>query len=410
MTKRERKAPGRRLAAVVMLFYFLAFLLLAIRNQSALGFVLSIVVPAMIFIGTNFLPHLFPADRLLLSLTNFLCAMGILLLYSTNQDYARQQAVFYGVGLVCMISCIYLVRLLHSWQKWIRILIPLSLVMMVLPLIFGHEINGARNWITFGSVSFQPSEIVKLALVLVLAWFISRRQFLPCLLFTAFCLGLLMLQMDLGTALLYYGTALLTYWAASGSILFSMLGVAGGVGASLIGYHQFAHVRRRVAIWLNPWADYENAGYQLVKGLEAIANGGLWGVGLGLGSPTKIPVYESDFIFAVLYEQFGQVFGICVILMYVALIWRCTTIARSARRSFYGLLAMASTIMLGLQTFVIIGGILKVIPLTGVTLPFISYGGTSLVSSMCLVGLIQGVESINEDDLKEDLRLSMMDE
>lgn len=408
MTKRARKAPGRRLAAVVMLFYFLAFLLLAVRDQSILGFMLSVVVPAMIFVGTNFLPHLFPADRLLLSLTNFLCAMGILLLYSTNPAYARQQAIFYGVGLVCMIGCIYMVRLFHSWHKWMRILIPVSLAIMVLPLILGHEINGARNWITFGSISFQPSEIVKLALVFVLACFISRRKYLPCLLFTAACLGLLMLQMDLGTALLYYGTALLVYWAASGNIFFSLLGIAGGVGASLIGYHQFSHVRRRVAIWLNPWTDYENAGYQLVKGLEAIANGGLWGAGLGLGSPTKIPVYESDFIFAVLYEQFGQIFGIFVLLMYVALIWRGTTIARSARRSFYGLLAMAATIMLGLQTFVIIGGVLKLIPLTGVTLPFVSYGGTSLVSSMCLVGLIQGVESINDDDLKEDIRLSMI--
>ena len=145
MTKRARKAPGRRLAAVVMLFYFLAFLLLAVRDQSILGFMLSVVVPAMIFVGTNFLPHLFPADRLLLSLTNFLCAMGILLLYSTNPAYARQQAIFYGVGLVCMIGCIYMVRLFHSWHKWMRILIPVSLAIMVLPLILGHEINGARN-------------------------------------------------------------------------------------------------------------------------------------------------------------------------------------------------------------------------------------------------------------------------
>ena len=390
-----------------MFFYFLAFLLLAFRNHSSLGFSLAVAVPVMIFLGTNFLPRLFPADRLLLSLTNFLCAMGILLLYDTNPAYARQQAVSYGIGLVCMIGCIYLVRLVRSWKNVMRVLIPVSLMLMVLPLIFGKEINGARNWLSFGSLSCQPSEIVKLSLVLVLSWYISRRRFLPWFLFSVACLVLLMLQMDLGTALLYYGTVLLIYFASSGSLLFTSLGVAGGCGAAWLGYQQFSHVRRRVAIWLNP-SDYENAGYQLMKGFEAIARGGFFGVGLGLGSPKSIPVYESDYIFAVLCEQFGVIFAICVLLMYIALIWRGTTVARTARHSFHGLLAMASTVMLGLQTFVIIAGVLNLIPLTGVTLPFISYGGTSLLSSMCLVGLIQGVESLNMDDMNEDAHLAML--
>ena len=175
-----------------------------------------------------------------------------------------------------------------------------------------------------------------------------------------------------------------------------------------MGYRMFAHVRRRVAIWLNPWTDFENAGYQIVQGLMAIASGGLFGVGLGLGSPTSIPVYSSDFIFAVICEQFGLVFGLCVLLIYAAVILRGTMIAMSARRSFHGLLAMSCVIMLGLQTFIIIGGVLKLIPLTGVTMPFVSYGGTSLISSMCLTGFIQGVESLNEDDLEEDTRLAML--
>ena len=234
----------------------------------------------------------------------------------------------------------------------------------------------------------------------------SRRLIIPWLLYILCCLGLLMLQKDLGTALLYYCVALLLYWVSSGNTFFSLLGIAGGCSAAIYGYRQFAHVRRRVAIWLNPWADYDNAGYQLVQGLMAIASGGLFGVGLGLGSPTSIPIYESDFIFAVLCEQFGLIFGLCVLLMYVALILRGVFIAMQARRSFHGLLAMSSSALLGIQTFVIIGGVLKLIPLTGVTLPFVSYGGTSLVSSMCLIGFIQGVESLNEDNLQEDIHLA----
>ena len=173
-----------------------------------------------------------------------------------------------------------------------------------------------------------------------------------------------------------------------------------------MGYRMFAHVKKRVAIWRNPWSDYENAGYQIVQSLMALASGSLLGVGLGLGSPTTIPVYETDFIFSVICEQFGLIFGVCVLLIYVAIIWRGTTIAMASRHSYQGLAAMGATMMIGLQTFVIIGGVIKLIPLTGVTMPFVSSGGSSLVSSMCLTGLIQGVASLNEDDLEEDLKLT----
>ncbi len=408
MSKRS-KSPGRRLSGTVMLFYFLAFLLLAAKNGDKAGYILCVAVPAMILFGTHVFPRIFPADHLLLSLTNFLCALGILVLYDTNPASAIQQAVSYGIGLSCMIFCIYLIRAIRSWRIPVLLLIPLSLAFLGLPLVFGKETNGALNWITIGSVSFQPSEVVKLSLVLILAWFMSRRRFLPWFLFGVACLGLLMLQRDLGTALIYYSVTLLLYWVSSGNWAVTCLGLAGGGATAVMGYRMFAHVRKRVAIWLNPWADYENAGYQIVQGLMAIASGGLFGCGLGLGDPTAIPVYSSDFIFAVICEQFGLVFGLCVLLIYVALIWRGATIAMGARRSFHGLLAMSCVILLGLQTFIIIGGVLKLIPLTGVTMPFVSYGGTSLISSMCLVGFIQGVESLNEDDLEEDTHLAMLE-
>ncbi|MBQ9251564.1 MAG: FtsW/RodA/SpoVE family cell cycle protein [Clostridia bacterium] len=409
MSKRQNHTPGRRLSLVVMLFFALAFLLLGARKNDSMGYTLALAVPAMIFVGTWVLPHLFPTDRLLMSLTNFLCALGVLLLYDTNPAYALQQVISYGVGLFAMILCIYFVRAMHTGRRIIWLIFVGSLALLSLPLLLGREINGAKNWITIGSFSLQPSELVKLSLVLSLAFFLSQRRMLPWVVFSVACLGLLLLQKDLGAVLLYYGTTLLLFWAATGNLPFSLLGVAGGVGAAWYGYQSFAHVRLRVSIWLDPWADYENAGYQLVQGLNAIASGGLWGVGLGLGSPTSIPVYESDFIFAVLCEQFGLVFAACVLLIYVALIWRGATIAMSARRRFHGLLAMGATLLLGLQAFVILGGVLKLIPLTGVTLPFISYGGSSLVSSLCLVGFIQGVESLNESDLEEDTRLAMLE-
>lgn len=369
---------------------------------------LALGVPAVIWLGVHLLPRLFPTDKLLLSLTNFLCALGVLVLYATNPAYAYQQAMYYGVGLFAMVFCIYLVRIIKHWRIPVLLMMPVSLVLLALPLLIGKETNGAKNWFYVGSLSVQPSEIVKLSLLLILSYFMARRKLLPWLIFAVGCLGLLMLQKDLGTALMYYGVALMLFYASTGNLPLTGIGLAGGAGAAVVGYRLFAHVKRRVAIWQNPWSDYENAGYQLVQSLMAIASGGLFGVGLGLGYPRTIPVYHTDFIFAVICEQFGVIFGLCVLLVYVAIIWRGATTAMAARTSFHGLLAMGATLLLGLQTFVIIGGVIKLIPLTGVTMPFVSYGGTSLVSSMCLIGLVQGVASLNEDDLDEDTRLAML--
>lgn len=398
--------PGKLMSRLTMLFFFTAFLLLALKDLAWQGFALAVGVPVMILMGVELLPKLFPADKLLLSLTNFLCALGVLVLYATSPALAYRQAVFYGVGILAMILCVYMVRAVRSWRAPALLLYPISLAMLALPLIIGRETNGATNWIYIGGISVQPSELVKISLLIIISYAMSRHRMLLWLTFAAASLGVLMLQKDLGTALLYYGVTLMLFYASSGSLLLTGVGVAGGAGAALMGYRMFAHVKRRVAIWLNPWADYDNAGYQIVQGLMALASGGLFGMGLGLGSPRSIPVYETDFIFAVICEQFGLIFGLCVLAMYAAIIWRGATIAAQARRSFHGLLAMGATLMIGLQTFVIIGGVIKLIPLTGVTMPFVSSGGSSLLSSMCLIGLLQGVDSLNDDDLDEDDRLA----
>ena len=154
------------------------------------------------------------------------------------------------------------------------------------------------------------------------------------------------------------------------------------------------------------------AGWQQTRSLLALGGGKLTGQGLFHGIQTqgeysgRLPFRYTDFIFSVICEQFGMLFGSCVLLMYVAIIWRGTSIAMAARTRFHGLLAMGCTAMLGLQTFIIIGGVIKLIPLTGVTMPFVSYGGTSLVACLCLIGLIQGVSSVNEDDLARDADLA----
>ncbi|MCI6376574.1 MAG: FtsW/RodA/SpoVE family cell cycle protein [Clostridiales bacterium] len=410
-SRRQKRRPDHMLVSAIMLFFFSAFLLIALNGELEWqGFALAVIVPVLIYISTMWLPRFFPADKLLLAIANFLCALGVLVLYSTDRgagtSRGMQQAVYYGAGIIAMLACIFIVRYVRRWRFLIKVVMMGAAALLVLPLAIGTEQNGATNWITLGGTSVQPSEVVKLALLLALSWYMSRRRFWPWFLFAVFSLLVLMLQRDLGTALIYYATALFLFYASTGNLPLTGLGLLGGGGAAVAGYVMFAHVKKRVAIWRNPWIYYETSGYQIVQMLMAIASGGLFGVGLGLGAPRVIPVYFTDCIFAVICEQFGVIFGALVLAMYVILILRGASIASAARHSFHALLAMGATVMLGVQTFVIIGGVLKLIPLTGVTMPFVSYGGTSLVSCMGLIGLIQGVASVNQDDLAYDYEIS----
>ncbi len=408
---RRRRQPDRRLVSVVMLFFCSAFLLISFKEQVDLtGLALAFVVPALIYVSSLWLPRFFPADKLLLAIVNFLCALGVLILYSTDggegTNRGMQQAMYYGLGIIAMLMGIFLVRYVRRWRVLIWIVAVGALGLIALPLAIGTEINGATNWINIGGTSLQPSEVVKLALVLVTAYFVSRRQWIPWFLFGLACMGVLMLQRDLGTALVYYATALMVFYANTGSLTLTGLGLVGAAGAAVVGYMEFSHVKRRVAAWQNPWMHYETAGYQIAQVLMAIASGGLFGVGLGLGAPRVIPVYFTDCIFAVICEQFGVLFGILTLILYVILILRGISIATGARRSFHALVAMGATALIGIQTFIIIGGVLKLIPLTGVTMPFVSYGGTSMVSCMGLIGLLQGVDCVNRDELNYDYEIS----
>ena len=384
--RRQRRRPDRMLVSAIMLFFFTAFLLVSFNGELEWeGFALAVIVPVLIRLSTMWVPRFFPADKLLLAIANFLCALGVLILYTTDRGAGTsrgiQQAIYYGAGIIAMLACIFVVRYVRRWGFLIKVVMLGAAALLALPLAIGTEQNGATNWINIGGTSVQPSELVKLALLLILSWYMSRRRFLPWFAFAVFSLLVLMLQQDLGTALIYYATTLFLFYASTGNLPLTGLGLVGAGGAAVLGYAMFAHVKRRVAIWRNPWIYYETSGYQIVQMLMAIASGGLFGVGLGLGAPRVIPVYFTDCIFAVICEQFGVIFGALV-------------------------LAMGATVMLGIQTFIIIGGVLKLIPLTGVTMPFVSYGGTSLVSCMGLIGLIQGVASVNQDDLAYDYEIS----
>ncbi len=343
-------------------------------------------------------------DRITLVICLFLVSVGLVMLTrldildideTVKQKEALKQLVWLGIGAAMLFITVVIIKSSRDFRGLNFIFMGLSLGLLVFTFLFAGVIGGAKNWVKIGPVSLQPSEISKVFFILVCAYFFaekrSRAASVIYAVYVGLCVIVLVLSNDLGGALLYAGTFLIMFFAGTGRTLltFAGLGVAGaGVLAS---YYVIPHVKARVLIWRDPWAYYNNQGFQIVQGLMAIAAGGTFGVGLGLGRPDVIPVNTSDFIFAAICEEFGIAFGIIIILLYLVFIIRGMIIAMNASRRFDALLVFGATCMLSLQCFIIIGGVIKLIPLTGITLPFVSSGGSSLIACLCLVGMIEGV-------------------
>ena len=413
--KKKRRSQLNALTAVVMLFFFAAFLLLFLKDFSFQTLLMAVLTPLCIHLIVKLLPRLFPMDQMLLTLISFLCALGVLLQYRYSPTRGMTQIFNCGVGLLSMIGCALLVRHIKNWKYLIFPIIVGSCGLLALPFIFraANANKGATAWVGVGGMTMQPSELVKIAYLFVLSYYLSRRKVVSSILFTGLMLGFLMLQRDLGTAAIYGGTALVLLYAATSSPL--LIGGILGAGVSgvavmymLFKNSYFRTVQNRINNWLDPFSTYDQlgGGYQIVQALIAHANGGWWGTGLGLGNANVIPEFRTDFIFSALVNEFGMIFAVLVLCIYAFVALRGVDIALRSSSAFHSLLALGCAAIFAVQTFIIIGGIMKFIPMTGVTMPFLSYGGTSLVSVMGTMGVLQGVASRNERMLREDEKLA----
>jgi len=275
----------------------------------------------------------------------------------------------------------------------------------------GVEKYGARNWINVHGFQFQPMEIVKILFVLCIASFLAvetlnfRRVVLVTLVAAVF-VCVLVAEKDLGGALIFFMTYLLMLFVATSNVLYliagTLAGCAGGYGA----YKLFAHVQRRVLAWKDPWGQIDDAGYQLAQSLLAIGTGGWFGMGLGQGLPTDIPVRESDFIFSAIAEELGTVFAICIVLIHLTCFIMFINIALKMKRPFYKLAATGFSTLYIFQVFLNVGGATQFVPSTGVTLPLVSYGGSSVISTLLIFSVIQGLYVLNQTEQKEEERLA----
>lgn len=354
------------------------------------------------------------ADPYLLPVTALLSSLGILMLYRLNVRLAMQQTVWLVVGLVLFLAVLAGLRRYRVLVDYKYVVGLAGLGLLLLTIVAGREVNGARLWIRVAGIGFQPPEFAKLFLIVFFAAYLDGvREFLTVStrrvlgvalppirylgpLFTIWGLAILMMvfMKDLGTSLLFYGALLALMYVATGRFFYVVVGVIlFAIGAAAL-YSIFPHVQLRVDVWLDPWKDPEGRGYQIVQSLFALASGGLGGKGLGGGflimrsGNTIIPALETDFIFSAIGEELGLAGAVAIVLLYLVFVYRGLRIALESRDDFSRLLATGLTAIFGLQAFLIIGGVTKLIPLTGITLPFVSYGGSSIVANFALLGLL----------------------
>jgi cell division protein FtsW (lipid II flippase) len=367
-------------------------------------------------------------DQLLLPAVAAIGGVGLVMLNRLPQDLLGMQAFgfqlgmaatqlfWFAVGVSAMVAVAVFFRddsvLRHYKYTWALA----GAALLVITFLFGREVNGARLWIYIGPVSFQPGEAIKIVLVIFIAGYLAEKRallagasmrvgpfrlpplpyLLPMVAIFVIVMLIVIVSRDLGTALLFLGIFLTMLFVATGRRSYVLLGILLFIVGSFGAYQAFGHVRVRVDNWIDPFADPSGTGYQTVQALYAFGRGGLFGEGLGQGLPMisghlPIPALPTDFIFAGIAEELGLIGAFALLALALVVVFRGLRTAMLARDDFSAMLAVGLTISLGLQTLIIAAGNVKLIPLTGITFPFVSYGGSSLLASFVVIGLLLGI-------------------
>ncbi|MDP4675474.1 MAG: FtsW/RodA/SpoVE family cell cycle protein [Candidatus Nanopelagicales bacterium] len=365
------------------------------------------------------------ADPLLLPLATLLTVLGMTMIYRLDVAAAQRairnnspvpspdvysQLIWFAVGITLFTLVLLILRDHRVLQRYTYTAGLIGIVLLLLPLVpgIGATINGATLWVRLGGLSFQPAELAKIALTIFFAGYLVvkrdalalvRVRFLgiglprprdlgPIIVAWALSLGILIFERDLGTSLLFFGLFVAMLYISTQRRSWIILGAGLFAIGSVFSYLAFNHVRVRVQVWIDPFAFADTGGYQIVQSLYGFANGGLLGTGLGNGYPQLVPFANTDFVLASLGEELGLAGFIAIILLYAIMVQRGLRISVAVRDPFGQLLAAGLSITLALQVFVIVGGVTRLIPLTGLTTPFLSYGGSSLIANWILIALL----------------------
>jgi cell division protein FtsW (lipid II flippase) len=359
------------------------------------------------------------ADQTLLPLAGLLNGIGYVFIVRLNHRQAGLQATWTMLGVAAFVATLAVVRHGRDLDRYRYLFVFAGVGLLLLPLLpgIGRNIGGSRVWVSLGPLNFQPGEFAKIALVVFCASYLAeKREVLaegdrrlgmiplpdlralgPVALAWGLSIVVMVFERDLGMSMLYFGLFISMLYVATNRRRYVGAGVLMFAAASALAYEAFGHVRVRVQVWVNPWRTAQGTGYQVVQSMFAFAAGGVAGTGLALGSPTRIPAVQTDFIFAAVGEELGLAGTIFVLVAFLLLFGSALRIAVRTDHPFEKLLAMGAAAIFGLQTFIIVSGVIRLLPLTGLTLPFVSYGGSSLLANYVLLALLVRVSHENAE-------------
>ncbi len=357
-----------------------------------LYFILLIVINKMVYKKYN---------RPLLNTMSMMLMVGFTMLTRLSFNKAVRQFIICAIATVAAFCVSYVMKKSKKIRDYSYIYAVVGIGLLALVYTIGNVTYGAKLSLDLGFVSIQPSEFIKITYVMFISGILYKNQSWKNIIlsgiFAAFHVLILVFSSDLGTALIFCITYLFIVFMATGKYIILFGGLIAGSGAAFFAYKIFDHVKVRVAAWLDPWSIIENKGYQIAQSLFAIGTGGLFGMGIYEGMPNSIPVVDQDFIFSAISEEFGAIFAICIILLSLNVFLIFIKTSLNCRDNFYRLVCAGLAVTYGIQLFLTIGGAIKLIPSTGVTYPLISYGGSSLMASIFMFFIIQGVK-INEEN------------
>jgi peptidoglycan glycosyltransferase len=369
------------------------------------------VIFVLLLIGHVAMRRLAPnADPILLPTAGLLNGIGYVFIARLDTHEARLQAFWTAMGMAAFVATLLFVRRARDLERYRYSFAFAGLGLLLLPLVpgIGEDINGARLWIHVGSFNFQPGEIAKLALAVFFAsvmveradllsratrrvgriLILDPRYLAPILVAWGLSLVIFLAENDLGSSFLFFALFIGLLWVATGRAYYLGLGAVLFAGGSYLALKVIGHAQSRVQAWLDPWAHPQTSGYQIIQGWFAIAQGGLFGTGPGQSSAASIPEASTDLIYAVIADELGLIGAAALLFGYLLMVGTGLRVAIRCERHFDKLLATGLSLILGVQTFVIVGGVTRLIPLTGITLPFVSYGGSSLIANYILLALL----------------------
>lgn len=373
--------------------------------------------PALIFSALLLASHItiraagYGTEDLLVPLAGMLCGLGLMVAYRLGgQDLGDRQLAWTGLGISIAVGICVLLKDVGRLRRHKYTWAVLGLLLVALTFALGRDPNGsgARLWLGAGDLQFQPSEFLKIMLVIFFAGYLEEYReimtrgrislgflklpplphLLPLAIMWVVSMLVLLIQRDFGAALLFFGVFLAMLYVATARVSYLVAGFAAFVAGAIAAYHWIAIVQLRIDAWLDPWSQASERGYQTIQGLISLASGGVFGAGLGQGRPDFVPASFTDLVLAAVGEEFGLLGTMAVIIMYLLLVHRGYRIALTAVRPFDRLLATGLTTIVALQSFIIMAGTLRLLPLTGIALPFLTYGGSSLVTNFAILGLL----------------------